>query len=209
MLCPVILLKCYLTLYLTEHSWIYYPVASCSGKFQMCNGRMSMVTPFLLEKEKIEPALHPTASNAATDVYHLKEMRWAGSEMFSNISKRSSFVAPAIHKKLYLPQALRFTDKWIIWPNTANSWQQINQKRTEPYRAPCLGNPLRTRLPVTWCNGIRSFCPVTVATSWAVDTSLLLATTTCSRTLTKEVHKPMRREVGMDENPEKDHKDSR
>lgn len=91
----------------------------------------------------------------------------------------------------------------------ANSWQQIKQKRTESYWAPCLVNPLRTRLPVTWCSSIRSFCPVTVAAFWAVDMSLFLATTTCSQTLTKEVHKPMRREVGMDKNPEKDHKDSK
>lgn len=64
-----------------------------------------MVFPFSFEKE--ENPHPPTTSNAAAEsksynVYHLKELRWAGSEMFSNIFKRSPIVAPTVHKQLYL-----------------------------------------------------------------------------------------------------------
>lgn len=82
--------------------------------------------------------------------------------------------------------------------------KELNPARPHAWLIHCC-----TRWPVTWCNDVRSFCLVTVAAFWATDTLLLMATTTCSQTLTKEVHKPRRREMGIDEKCKTDHKDSK
>lgn len=55
----------------------------------------------LIQQQKVEDTI-----SEGTDMDWLRNVQ--------NVFRSSSLVASAVHKKLYLPQALRFRDKWII-----------------------------------------------------------------------------------------------